>query len=120
MRLIQPNPSARSPSRSLSLSSSPPVPHPPPSSSSLLQVVCPDIKSDGLKWTLLGEVQARQCMLYRGVLPIMADPDFSLPGGAILDYAIAYVRGIDGQIDGWVGGRRRMERVVGGRTQIGT
>jgi pyruvate kinase len=31
-------------------------------------VVCPDIRSDGLKWTLLGEVQARQCMLYRGVL----------------------------------------------------
>ncbi|PNW87383.1 hypothetical protein CHLRE_02g147900v5 [Chlamydomonas reinhardtii] len=55
-------------------------------------VVCPDIKSDGLKWTLLGEVQARQCMLYRGVLPIMADPDFSLPGGAILDYAIAYAK----------------------------
>ncbi len=56
-----------------------------------LQVVCPDIRSDGLKWTLLGEVQARQCLLYRGVLPIMADPDFALPGGAILDYAIAYV-----------------------------
>ncbi|KAG2439721.1 hypothetical protein HYH02_010599 [Chlamydomonas schloesseri] len=58
----------------------------------ILTVVCPDIKSDGLKWTLLGEVQARQCMLYRGVLPIMADPDFSLPGGAILDYAIAYAK----------------------------
>lgn len=54
-------------------------------------MVCPDIRSDGLKWTLLGEVQARQCLLYRGVLPIMADPDFALPGGAILDYAIAYV-----------------------------
>ncbi|GLC42008.1 hypothetical protein PLESTF_000110500 [Pleodorina starrii] len=56
------------------------------------QVVCPDIKSDGLKWTLMGEVQARQCLLYRGVLPIMADPDFSLPGGAILDYAISYAK----------------------------
>ncbi|GIL59095.1 hypothetical protein Vafri_14039 [Volvox africanus] len=56
------------------------------------QVVCPDIKSDGLKWTLMGEVQARQCLLYRGVLPIMADPDFALPGGAILDYAISYAK----------------------------
>ncbi|KAG2488957.1 hypothetical protein HYH03_012576 [Edaphochlamys debaryana] len=58
----------------------------------LPQVVCPDIRSDGLKWTLMGEVQARQCLLYRGVMPIMADPDFSLPGGAILDYAIAYAK----------------------------
>ncbi|GLC56042.1 hypothetical protein PLESTB_001058300 [Pleodorina starrii] len=60
--------------------------------SPILTVVCPDIKSDGLKWTLMGEVQARQCLLYRGVLPIMADPDFSLPGGAILDYAISYAK----------------------------
>ncbi|GIL69969.1 hypothetical protein Vretimale_10037 [Volvox reticuliferus] len=60
--------------------------------SPILTVVCPDIKSDGLKWTLMGEVQARQCLLYRGVLPIMADPDFALPGGAILDYAISYAK----------------------------
>lgn len=62
--------------------------------SPILTVVCPDIKSDGLKWTLMGDVQARQCLLCRGVLPVMADPDVSLPGGAILDYAIAYAKSV--------------------------
>lgn len=58
------------------------------------EVVCPDIRSDGLKWSLMGDVQARQCLLCRGVVPIMADPDFSLPGGAILEYAIAYAKAV--------------------------
>lgn len=56
------------------------------------EVVTPTLVSDGLKWTCTGEGQARQCLLYRGCLPITADPSIGSPDGAILHYAVEKAR----------------------------
>ena len=45
----------------------PPVP--------ILTLVVPTLKcSDGLKWTLDGRANARQCLVHRGLLPVLAAP----------------------------------------------
>lgn len=56
----------------------------------ILTVVVPRLTSDGLKWTYTGDSKARQCLQYRGVLPICGDPTIGSPDGAILAQAFQY------------------------------
>ncbi|GBF87464.1 pyruvate kinase [Raphidocelis subcapitata] len=53
----------------------------------ILTLVVPRLVSDSLHWRLEGRHNARQCMLTRGLLPILATPSPS--GDAILDEAVA-------------------------------
>eukprot|EP00878_Enallax_costatus_P015297 GHUV01016018.1.p1 GENE.GHUV01016018.1~~GHUV01016018.1.p1 ORF type:complete len:346 (+),score=100.80 GHUV01016018.1:1137-2174(+) len=52
------------------------------------QVVVPRLSTNGLKWQCTGDFVARQCMQYRGVLPVCADPSLGSPDGAILKAAL--------------------------------
>lgn len=65
---------------------------------SWIQVVFPKLVSTGLKWTFTGELEARQLLISRNCVPVLADP--SLGGvvevesahieGSMLNRAIAY------------------------------
>jgi hypothetical protein len=76
-------------------SAPPRPPHPPrtPAPRRAAQVVVPRLTSDGLKWSYSGDSKARQCLQYRGVLPICGDPTIGSPDGAILAQAFQYVSG---------------------------
>eukprot|EP00878_Enallax_costatus_P004218 GHUV01004448.1.p1 GENE.GHUV01004448.1~~GHUV01004448.1.p1 ORF type:complete len:578 (+),score=172.79 GHUV01004448.1:112-1845(+) len=54
----------------------------------ILTVVVPRLSTNGLKWQCTGDFVARQCMQYRGVLPVCADPSLGSPDGAILKAAL--------------------------------
>ena len=45
----------------------------------ILVLVVPQLKSDGMRWRLEGRATARQCLLERGLLPVLAAPS---PSGA--------------------------------------
>jgi hypothetical protein len=53
----------------------------------------PRLTSDGLKWVYSGDSKARQCLQYRGVLPVCGDSSVGSPDGAILAQAFQYVSG---------------------------
>lgn len=55
------------------------------------QVVVPRLSTNGLRWHCSGDFVARQCLQYRGVLPVCADPSLGSPDGAILRAALAEV-----------------------------
>eukprot|EP00879_Flechtneria_rotunda_P021983 GHRR01023184.1.p1 GENE.GHRR01023184.1~~GHRR01023184.1.p1 ORF type:complete len:557 (+),score=149.99 GHRR01023184.1:184-1854(+) len=55
------------------------------------QVVVPRLSTNGLKWHCTGDFVARQCLQYRGVLPVCADPSLGSPDGAILKAALQSV-----------------------------
>jgi len=57
-----------------------------------LQVVVPRLSTNGLRWQCSGDFVARQCLQYRGVLPVCADPSLGSPDGAILRAALQEVR----------------------------
>ena len=40
----------------------------------ILTLVVPQLKSSGLSWTLTGRSTARQCLIERGLLPVLAAP----------------------------------------------
>ncbi|WIA28836.1 hypothetical protein OEZ86_011363 [Tetradesmus obliquus] len=54
----------------------------------ILTVVVPRLSTNGLKWHCTGDFVARQCLQYRGVLPVCADPSLGSPDGAILKAAL--------------------------------
>jgi hypothetical protein len=56
------------------------------------QVVVPRLSTNGLRWQCSGDFVARQCLQYRGVLPVCADPSLGSPDGAILRAALQEVR----------------------------
>ncbi|KXZ56864.1 hypothetical protein GPECTOR_1g78 [Gonium pectorale] len=53
----------------------------------ILTLVVPRLTSDGLKWTLQGRGHARQCLIMRGLLPMLSAPGPS--GDEVLEEAIA-------------------------------
>lgn len=57
----------------------------------IAQVVVPAVTSNGLKWTCSGDYVARQCLQYRGVLPVCADASIGRPDGAVLTAALKLV-----------------------------
>lgn len=52
----------------------------------ILTLVVPHLVSDGLRWKLQGRANARQCLLSRGLLPMLAAPSPS--GDALLNEAV--------------------------------
>lgn len=52
----------------------------------ILTLVVPQLKSDGLRWQLEGRQVARQCMLTRGLLPMLAAPSNNADN--LLDQAV--------------------------------
>ncbi|KIY95248.1 hypothetical protein MNEG_12714 [Monoraphidium neglectum] len=58
----------------------------------ILTLVVPRLVSDSLKWRLEGKHNARQCLLTRGLLPMLATPQPN--GDAILEEAIAVAAGM--------------------------
>eukprot|EP00775_Hariotina_reticulata_P003649 gene3649-3910_t len=62
----------------------------------ILTVVVPRLSTNGLKWHCSGDFVARQCLQFRGVLPVCADPSLGSPDGAILNAALqeAKARGL--------------------------
>lgn len=40
----------------------------------ILTLVVPQLKSNGLSWRLTGRSTARQCLVERGLLPVLAAP----------------------------------------------
>ncbi|KAF6260927.1 pyruvate kinase [Scenedesmus sp. NREL 46B-D3] len=52
------------------------------------EVVVPRLSTNGLKWHCTGDFVARQCLQYRGVMPLCADPSLGSPDGAILKAAL--------------------------------
>jgi pyruvate kinase len=56
-----------------------------------MQVVVPRLSTNGLKWHCSGDFVARQCLQYRGVMPVCADPSLGSPDGAILKAALQEV-----------------------------
>jgi pyruvate kinase len=56
-----------------------------------MQVVVPRLSTNGLKWHCTGDFVARQCLQYRGVMPVCADPSLGSPDGAILKAALQEV-----------------------------
>lgn len=56
-----------------------------------VQVVVPRLSTNGLRWQCSGDFVARQCLQYRGVLPVCADPSLGSPDGAILRAALQEV-----------------------------
>jgi hypothetical protein len=60
----------------------------------LPQVVVPKLISNGLRWQCSGDFSARQCLQYRGVMPVCADPSLGSPDGAILRAALEVVSGM--------------------------
>jgi hypothetical protein len=56
----------------------------------------PGLTSNGLRWTCSGDFVARQCLQYRGVLPVCAEASVGRPDGAVLTAALAVVRGASG------------------------
>lgn len=62
----------------------------------ILTVVVPKLLNNGLKWRCTGDFVARQCLQYRGVIPVCADPSLGSPDGAILRAAlnVAAARGL--------------------------
>ena len=40
----------------------------------IMTLVVPQLKSDGMRWRLEGRCTARQCLLERGLLPVLAAP----------------------------------------------
>jgi pyruvate kinase len=60
----------------------------------LPQVVVPKLISNGLRWQCSGDFSARQCLQYRGVIPVCADPSLGSPDGAILRAALEVVSGV--------------------------
>lgn len=83
--LAHPNPPPLAPHHA----AAPPAHH---ASAHPTQVVVPKLTSNGLKWMWTGDAQARQCLQYRGVLPILADPTIGNPDGAILEQAFKYAQ----------------------------
>jgi hypothetical protein len=57
-----------------------------------MQVVVPRLSTNGLRWHCSGDFVARQCLQFRGVLPVCADPRLGSPDGAILKAALQEVR----------------------------
>ena len=59
----------------------------------ILTVVVPRLVSDNISWTFSGDSQARQSLLHRGTVPVLADPTMGPRTAAmddsILQYAIA-------------------------------
>ncbi|MEW5297257.1 MAG: hypothetical protein WDW36_000480 [Sanguina aurantia] len=53
----------------------------------ILTLVVPQLVSDSLHWKLLGRSNARQCLLTRGLMPMLAAPSPS--GDALLEEAVA-------------------------------
>ena len=51
----------------------------------------PKLINNGLKWRCTGDFVARQCLQYRGVIPVCADPSLGSPDGAILRAALNVV-----------------------------
>lgn len=45
-------------------------------------IVIPRLRTNLLKWTLSGSVQARQLLGVRGIYPILASPDVATSGGS--------------------------------------
>ena len=45
----------------------------------ILTLVVPQLKSNGLSWRLTGRSTARQCLVERGLLPVLAAPSPSGP-----------------------------------------
>jgi pyruvate kinase len=50
------------------------------------------VTSTGLKWVCSGDYVARQCLQYRGVVPVCADAKFGRQDGAVLTSALRVVR----------------------------
>jgi len=68
--------------------------HPQPTPPHTHQVVVPAVTtSNGLKWVCSGDYVARQCLQYRGVIPVCADAKFGRQDGAVLSSALKVVRG---------------------------
>lgn len=57
------------------------------------QVVVPRLTSNGLRWLWSGDAQARACLYYRGVIPILAPASSVIgsPDGAIQNFALKHV-----------------------------
>uniref|UniRef100_F6HLQ8 Pyruvate kinase n=1 Tax=Vitis vinifera TaxID=29760 RepID=F6HLQ8_VITVI len=60
----------------------PPVP--------VLAVVIPRLKTNSLKWTLTGTLQARQLLSVRGVHPILSSPNVATSGGSSEDWGLKF------------------------------
>ncbi|GAQ85010.1 pyruvate kinase [Klebsormidium nitens] len=63
----------------------------------VLTVVIPKLTTNQLKWTFTGAFQARQCLIMRGLFPMLADPRHPADGNSnsnesILKVAIDYAR----------------------------
>jgi len=59
----------------------------------ILSIIIPHLKTKKLKWVLEGDAEARNCLIYRGVFPLLAEPSAStdpskLVTGAVLEQAL--------------------------------
>ena len=53
----------------------------------ILTLVVPQLKSDGMTWRLEGRSTARQCLIERGLLPVLAAPS---PSGALMSSLVPF------------------------------
>ena len=60
----------------------PPVP--------IFTVVIPTLRSDRLKWRFTGGAQARQCLLHRGVIPVLGEPMMGPHKTSMDDFLLEY------------------------------
>ena len=51
----------------------------------IMTLVVPQLKTDGMRWRLEGRATARQCLIERGLLPVLAAPS---PSGVLADSAL--------------------------------
>ncbi|XP_078434119.1 pyruvate kinase 2, cytosolic-like [Wolffia australiana] len=58
----------------------------------VLAVVVPRLRSNSLKWSFSGAMQARQCLVVRGVYPVLASPSMVTPGESELGLALNYAK----------------------------
>mmetsp|Transcript_25267 Transcript_25267/g.47777 ORF Transcript_25267/g.47777 Transcript_25267/m.47777 type:complete len:580 (+) Transcript_25267:93-1832(+) len=64
----------------------------------ILSVIIPRLRTNGLRWVLEGDHEARRCAIHRGVFPVLAEPSAAagdaskLVEGPVLDLALSYGR----------------------------
>ncbi len=56
----------------------------------IFTIVIPTLVSQKIKWTFSGGSQARQCLLYRGVVPILGEPLMGSQKSNLDDYLLQF------------------------------
>ncbi len=59
----------------------------------ILALFAPQLRADGVRWSISGRAECRGALLRRGVLPMLADPKDGLSEDAMLCSALAFAEG---------------------------